>query len=1095
MSKAALIVGGSPAGIQAALDLADSGIRVHLMTSEPFLGNTGAGSVNDPLWMHRLLEIAKHPRISLWTHTRLESAEGESRSFHITLCQQPRYVDVTKCTACGDCIDACPVTVSGTDHKAVSLMEGGQPGCAVIHKQGNAPCTNACPGGIPVQGYVALIAQGRLKEALDLIEEAIPFPGICGRVCTHPCEVNCRRSELDEPVAIRQLKRFVADWALSQPEKKPVDGIPVSADAKQVAVVGAGPAGMTTADRLAKQGYRVTVFEKLPVIAGMMGVGIPAYRLPREVIEREYSRIRSMGVEIRLNTPIGPEGVHTLDDLFKMGYSAVCLTVGAHKSLELHIPGETLPGVVQGIDVLKTVSLSQQCDDPAYTLALDRMLTRRADTRAVVLGGGNTAMDAARSLKRLGLSDVKILYRRSRAEMPALPEEIEDTEHEGVSIEFLTAPVRVLGDEKTGVTGLECIRMKLTDPDESGRRRPVPIAGSEFLLDLDLVVLAIGQVPDTALLGESPDLTVTREGRIQLKDGGFMTHRPGVFAAGDAVTRDKMAVIEAIGMGKKAAAEIDAYLKDLDPSRLTPETSPLPIAMRDLADSEKKSVPRVPVATLSVKKRVMGFQEVEQGYTENQAVAEANRCLACGPCSECMACVGVCKPEAVLHRQREAMMELNVGAILYADEPEHDNDLPVKNLKGVLRVPPESSLGGSAAAAKVMFDLFSDRDFYPARIAPVYPDIAGRIGVFVCRCGDEIAKIVDTATVRERATTWPDVGFASELAFSCSPEAAETICAEVKAHNLKRVVLAACSCCSMDQVCYSCTYQRVRCKQNLGVLGTKTDGYANRLSEAGLPPEAFTFVNIREQCAWAHPEDSKAATAKATALVAAAIGNARSSILPPAAFQPKEPSVMIIGAGGAAASCLDALDLQGISVSHIPDIPTRIQHAEGRYAAAKDGQVWQAGGVVLAPRDADERHRLLAAFGTDGMKPPVHAGERQLVTVGPGIFLCEPNLDTRVSGPAAAVKVTAWFGRIFDESGRFAAVVDSNRCRACSTCVETCELGAPEIIGAAPQRTATIDPAVCTGCGSCAARCPSDAIRTGSPSDSQLEAIMDAVLS
>ena len=248
MGSDALIIGGTPAGIQAAFDLADSGIFVHLITSQPFLDAPDTGSVDDLVHKHRLLEIAKHPNIRLWPLTAVDSAEGQSGSFQIRLRQAPRYVDTDKCTACGDCIEACPVTVSDTHTKAIFLLDGAQPGCAVIDKRGAAPCADACPGGIPVQGYVALIAQGRFQEALALIEAAIPFPGICGRVCTHPCEINCRRGEVDEPVAIRLLKRFVSDRADDGSERKPSETVPVPLNGTQVAVVGSGPAGMTVAD-------------------------------------------------------------------------------------------------------------------------------------------------------------------------------------------------------------------------------------------------------------------------------------------------------------------------------------------------------------------------------------------------------------------------------------------------------------------------------------------------------------------------------------------------------------------------------------------------------------------------------------------------------------------------------------------------------------------------------------------------------------------------------------------------------------------------------------------------------------------------------
>jgi len=1080
VSNGALVIGGTLAGVQAAQDLADSGISVHLVESTPFLGKNRSVSIPDHLITSRMLEIAKHPKITVWTNTHVEQAESDADRFRISLRQDPRYVDLTKCTACGDCMAVCPVSVPETEHKAVYLPAAGQPGCAAIDKQGTPPCSHACPGGIHVQGYVALITQGRFQEAFDLIQDAIPFPGICGRVCMHPCEVNCRRGEVDAPVSIRLLKRFVSDWVETAGSHPPELKIDYAPDAKQVAVVGTGPAGMTVADRLARLGYRVTVYEKLPVTAGMMAVGIPAYRLPRDVIAREYQRIQDLGVEIRLNTAIGPDGDYSMDDLFDMGFSAVCLAVGAHNSLSLHIPGEELPGVVQGIELLKSISINQQLAEPTYQSVSDKILIKGENTRAVVLGGGNTAMDTARSLKRLGLKDVRILYRRSRIEMPALPEEIEEAEAEGVTIEYLTAPVRVQGNEKFGVEGLTCIRMELTEPDESGRRRPVPIQGSEFRHDVDLVVLAIGQVPD---IHESDEIALTRQGRIQLEGKSFMTSRTGVFAAGDAVTIDKMAIIEAIGMGKQAAGEIDLYLKG-DRAHMDPEEfHELPISRRELLDSEKTFNPRVDVPALSIEDRLAGYEEVELGYTEEQALKEAKRCLSCGPCSECMACVSACKPEAIVHKQKGTVIELNIGSVLFADDPKRLSELPFTEEADLHIADPDNPSEGSAAAAKAMFQLFTERQGLSASEDFSISDDPLKIGVFVCRCGDEIAKTVDTEVVCNRAAEWPDVAHTAVLDHSCSGGDAEKIRSAVSEHQLNRVVLAACSCCAVDQICFSCTFQRVRCKQNLGIFSSPSHSHA------------FAFVNIREQCAWVHGEDPKAATGKATALVALATASARS--VSPQFLKPKPdfPSVLILGSGHASRSCKGALNQQGIPAEYLEAVPDQIEHSGGIFKAFGNGHTIEAAGIILAPRNAGEWDKLISVFGTDHHQLRFQHGKTGIVSRQPGIFLCDPKLDTEASGNAAAARMAAWLGKIQNRSWQIQATVETNRCRACNTCVDTCEIGAPEIILEGETRYAWIDPTICTGCGSCAARCPSGAIAAGSASDRQLEEMIDALLS
>jgi len=714
-------------------------------------------------------------------------------------------------------------------------------------------------------------------------------------------------------------------------------------------------------------------------------------------------------------------------------------------------------------------------------------------------------MDVSRSLRRLGLKDVRIYYRRTRAEMPALPEEIEGAEQEGVAIEYLVAPVRILGNATTGVTGLECVRMKLGEPDTSGRRRPVPIADSEFVVKVDLVALAIGQATQLDFLGEEHGIAITRDERINVDGTSFMTSRPGVFAAGDAVTADKMAVIEAIGMGKKAAAAIDAYLRGVPAHEVVVDAREVPIARRTMTEAEMVLKPRVPVPEVPVAERVQGYAEVELGYTSEQAMKEAQRCLACGPCSECQACVRACKPGAVVHEQHEQFAELEIGAVIYAGDPAHFDRLRLAESQGVYAVPPSNPLVGSAAAARAMFDLRGEAvaNARPAVTAQASGAGPARIGVFVCQCGGWIADAVDTEAVRDRAAAWPDVVHAKVLPFSCSPEAAQAMVEAIDAHGLNKAVLAACSCCPIDQVCYSCTYQRVRCKDNLGVFHPSVNQDLTGLGRPVRSRIAWEFVNIREQCAWVHPDDRQAATAKAATLVAAAVAKVRVAVLSAAEVTPVERSALILGNGASARACQKALEAQGIVTQHIADMPTEIRRTGGRYsvarpvlgrAGAKSSSTWQATALVLAPHDAGEVERLLAAFGEDGYRPRSDAAWGALDTHRPGVWLCDPAQATAMSGAAAAARVAAWLGRLAAKPQAIAAVVDAARCRACSTCVEICEFGAPQLRGEEPQRSSWIDPAICTGCGTCAAHCPSGAITAGFCTDAQLAAMLEAAL-
>jgi NADPH-dependent glutamate synthase beta subunit-like oxidoreductase/NAD-dependent dihydropyrimidine dehydrogenase PreA subunit len=1095
VGKGALIVGGSVAGIQAALDLANSGIQVHLVEPSPFLGNGvtsgegGGTTVPRHLLNARFLEISKHSNVTMWTNTRISRADGEAGRFQVELRQHPRYVDLTKCTACKDCLDVCPVTVPGTEHKAIYLVEGGQPGCAVIDKLGKAPCSNTCPGGIHVQGYVALIAQGRFQEALELIRRAIPFPGICGRICTHPCELNCRRAEVDEAVSIRLLKRFVADFeqqmASSEQQGMPESPSPLP-DGKCVAVIGAGPAGMGVADCLARKGYQVTVFEAQPVVGGMMSMGIPSYRLPRDVIRREVERIERMGVEIRLNTRIGPDGEHTLDDLFEQGYEAIFVGVGAHQGHRLRIPGEELRGVVSGIELLKAINLSHQTDDPRWQMKVLSYLLGGVATRVAIIGGGNTAMDVARSLKRLGVDDVRILYRRTRVEMPAMPEEIEEAEFEGVPLQFLVSPVRILGNDQGRVVALECVRMKLGEPDLSGRRRPVPLAGSEFTLEVDMVVPAIGQSPDLTFLGGGHRFAITREGTFNIDRVSYMTNRPGVFAAGDAITQP-VSVIDAIGSAKQAAAGIDAYLRGVEAEEVSVSARETPIARRELAPEELRSMPRHPSPTIPMARRMHSYAEVELGYDAETAMAEAQRCLMCGPCSECLACEAVCEPKAIIHDEQERFETLEVGAIIRTEGTKGGTvGWPMANgngREGIYDIEPNDPLAGSAAAARAMMELFTERQ-PPAVPAPIMSAAgAARIGVFICECNGQISDTVDTAAVEAQAGTWQGVAYSQVLAQSCSPEAADAIYQAVAERNLNRVVLAACSCCAVDQVCYSCTYQRVRCKDNL--LGRHFD--------RGNP--LFEFVNIREQCAWAHDDDPEAATATALAMIAASVAKTRLSVVRSRASLPLEKTVLIVGSGPAATICQGALSAQRIQALRLRTVPRQIRQTPGHFTVIHNGsRLWKGSALVLAPRNDAEHVQINEAFGTVGRQPRPQVGWGCADTHRPGIFICDPGVDAMIAGMAAAARAAAWLGQEHPWPEVMAAVVDPDRCRGCGDCEDVCEFGAIQLQGEGESCLAWIDPAICRGGGICAAHCPAGAIITGHPTSAQIEAMLEAIL-
>ena len=638
--------------------------------------------------------------------------------------------------------------------------------------------------------------------------------------------------------------------------------------------------------------------------------------------------------------------------------------------------------------------------------------------------------------------------------------------------------------------------MELGEKDSSGRQRPVPIADSEFLVDVDLVILAIGQTPDLSFLGEEDGIAVTRSERINVSDTSYMTSRPGVFAVGDAVTRDKMAVIEAIGMGKESVTAMDAFIQGQQTNEVVVDAGQAPISLRQMTEDELVPKPPIPVPVIPMKQRLTSYTEVELGFSAEQAVAEANRCLVCGPCSECMACVQVCKTGAIVHDQDETFTELEIGAVIYADDPARFADLTMLKKKDVYCALPEDALQGYAAAASVMLDLFVERKLTQDRSDLSLMESPPRFGVFVCQCGGEISQVVDTQAVSDIAADWNDVIHTQVLPHACSPEAAQIIENAVQQYDLNKVVLAGCACCSIDQVCYSCTYQRIRVKDNLGVFASP-----QYLTEHLTKPDAinrkqalFEFVNIREQCAWAHPDDPQAATAKALSLIAAAVAGARKASAKPQVIPTLERSVLVLGSGAVALTFQETLKNQDIAVRHLESVPDHIQRTGGQYQAAHNGNVWRASVLALAPKNKKEGKQLLSSVGLDvntSKTDPVWGG---LDTLRPGVFYCDPGNKTKSTGAAAAARIAAWLGNKSNWAASTSAVVNPNRCRACGTCVEICEFCAIEITGDESQRSAWIDPIICTGCGVCAAHCPSGAITTRFSNDEQLTAMLNAAL-
>ena len=599
-----------------------------------------------------MVSVGQHEYIDLMTYSEVVGVSGYIGNFKVQIRKKARYIDENLCTGCGDCVEGCPVEVLSEFDEGIAkrkaiyrLFPQAVPGVFVIDKKETPPCKMACPLHMDVQGYIALIRVGKFKEAYELIRRTNPLPAVCGRVCYHPCEEECKRNHLDDPLAVRALKRFACDQfdinELEIPE--------IEENGRRVAIVGSGPAGLTAANDLALMGYSVTIFEALPEPGGMLRVGIPEYRLPKAIVKDEIGYIERLGVKIKTNTRIGEE--ITLEDL-RRDYEAVFIATGAHKSRKLGVPGEDAEGVIHGVDFLRRVNLGEKVE---------------IGDRVAIIGGGNTAVDAAPVARRLGCTKVSILYRRSRQEMPALEEDVEAAEAEGVDIAFLVTPVRVLVQDGR-VSGLELIRMELGEPDASGRPRPIPIEGSEFTIAVDNVIPALGQVSNLDFC-KGLGLEMSRQGRLVVDEDTTATNIQGVFAGGDAVTGPWF-VIQAMATGRRAARAIDQYLhgQPMHVGELEVLKPPAELTTQEIKElrKERDIQHRLPIPELQPAERIRDFREVKLAFSAEAAREEASRCLECGVCSECRECVKLCERKAINHDMQDETVEVEVGSIILA---------------------------------------------------------------------------------------------------------------------------------------------------------------------------------------------------------------------------------------------------------------------------------------------------------------------------------------------------------------------------------------------------------------------------------------------
>lgn len=1146
--ESAAIIGSNTAAVQAALTLAQMGIEVRLVTNLSALGwsNTGSlsegSSIDQRYFWPLLLRAATHPLITLYCNTDVERINGKKGDFKIQVRQRPSYVNKELCTACGKCQTECSVSVtslSGNEKITQNAIHTpiidakSVPSAYVIDKNGFAPCRVACPLGINVQGFVSLLSKNKTDKALTLISETAPFSGILGRVCRHPCEDKCSRTEADSSVSIRALHRYAADNAPS--------GInytrkaPAGSRMEKIAIVGSGPAGLTAAWELTRRGYSPTIFESHSVIGGMLATGIPRFRLPREVREKELEAIRNLGVDIRTGITVGRDV--TFAYLKERGYRVFFLAIGAQQNNKLNIPGEELGGVVDCISLLLTLNL-------------------RVDTfvgqNVVVIGDGNSAIDSARAANRRSEEGrVKVLSWTVPEEITAGQDELKEAIQEKVDIEYCTVPVEILGSEGK-VTGIRCQRTRLTDEImPNGRHLPEPIPGTDFVIDADNVVVAIGQSPNAVQLGIECLEFDSRRGVVRVNPLTLETSVKGVFAGGDCVTGPNN-VVQAMADGLRAAESIDRYIQEQD-LEIGRSLEPQQLCEVDIKKLEIPPYKRAHVPVISYQKRLGSYEETTKGLSTEVALKETKRCLNCALCSQCMECTIACETGAVTHNDTTRQFGIKAGLILgfSPSEMEASKLDSIDSVRIILtdgKGLADQLTQAMAVALETAIELQPEKiqkeqktDFVrpDKNLVTAYPvssqlSSSRHLGVFLCRCGGSISSVIDFKAVNRRLLTLPGVSSVQEIAQACTEDGVKQLVKQVAGMQLTGVVLAACRCCNLEQVCYSCTDRRQICQQNLFKYLTVPE---NTLVE---------FCNIREHCAQLHKDDSKGATRKAVDIISSAISRTR---ITPSVVSRKEtilPEALILGGGQVSLNVAVALASRGHKVDlmtrHIDDIKplqklsekfTRfvgerlfikpwpdflsLSGSPGQYKAEltydSQSDCVSAGALLVNMDEVDKGApvfdsssigrllgRLIRRERNSNLN---HKGEEELlreITVGEiaGIFLLLGDYtrlpsQQKLSGLAIAARVSAYLEKGSISPRATAVNINPKACRGCGDCVSVC----PYIeMRERDDGTlyACVDEAMCLGCGTCVAYCPTGAITQPRQSDEQIVSVLRSLL-
>jgi len=1106
-----VIIGATPSGIAAANKLGEFGVPVALVDPEPDL--------NEKLYRdewrlasgvrfnfaHRpgLIRLLRNPGIRLFVPAAVQSVKHSAQGFAVRITPLQTYVDAEKCTLCGRCLEVCPVRLS--DGKKAIQIESRRslPGRARIEKAKTPPCQERCPLGVNAQGYIALLQAGKYAEALELIRQENVLPGICGRICTHPCEAACRRSEIDAPVAVRDLKRFITDSAAASGGGDTVRPVPSAAQKTKVAVVGSGPAGLAAAAELARNGCEVTVYEKEKLAGGLLRYGIGRYRLPEDVLDQDLQYIQDLGVQLVTDHPVDLS--LGLDGLLKK-FAFLVLATGSWLDRKLGVPGEDLQGVEGGLSFLNR---------------LYRGEISEVQGTVAVIGDGNSAFDLARALVRLG-AEVTLLSWFARDAIPADPEEVSAAIEEGITIQDRLRVVAFRGRGEK----LERICCAPTIPgpaDTSGIAWPVTDpAGAQRELSFDRAYVAIGQAAPLTTAPATGRLRVSRQGYL-VTDARMRTSMTRILAAGDAVT-GPASVVEAMASGRNAARSV---LQAVFKTSGVPEPvqrpedrdyAPLPAGAAQLA--------REVMALLQPEARRNTFLEVAKGLNEDQAAREAARCLQCGICSQCLQCAGACAAiGAITHGEPIREITENAGVVIIAD-PAAAGHISGED---VIRAYDSKSAGsdtlslmvrGFAAASRAMMILGGGPQRprgHSVSFSPPGPALSPeiRVGVFVCRCNDALGWLEEMTGSINALTARDGIVHAESIAAACIDEGAAGMLRTIREKGITRVVLASCACCSLNFVCSSCTDQRSRLKN---ALFSGTGVSRSMVEMCNLRGEVLRLVRT-------HPDRALDGFRE---LIDSSIKRALMLKPLPAPARNYNFTTAVIGGSEAAVQSAQVLAHLGYEVFWFntpegrdaaghPSIhcfrDVRVTGVRGMlgdfqvlFQQAGTDQLVQAGAVIVS-RKAAERIKYIHQKelpGRDIISAVQQAGRAGVPFMYPGttsvagLYIADPaglKVSDRERGAAAAALATASMPRGPRSSRGFTVVVDESRCRGCGRCSTYCPYQAISYKrNSAGGWVASVDDALCKGCGNCISVCPSNAADSPFRNHAFLERVLEEAL-